>query len=123
MYCKSLCISPGLIEICKCILVDFIKCRGSIYALTMFFLYPNYTHRITRNLMLIFGELFGLIYRGPIFRKRLYPGAFLRDFTVFDRLFFSSLDLSQNLTPSAPQKKLPIYFPKCCFIFNSSYSF
>ena len=54
MYCKILSISTGLIELYKCILVDFIKCRGSIYALTMFFQYPKYISlNFTRNLMLI----------------------------------------------------------------------
>ena len=56
------------------------KYRGSIYALSMFIRYPNYTYtnpNVSLGLIfggVIFGKMFDLVYRGANIREGLYSG-------------------------------------------------
>ena len=84
-------ISSGIIDICKHFLVGN-KHRGSIYVLFIFIHYLKNTHRIPHlspGLIfggLIFGRIFGFVYRGPI-----YKGAYNCDSTVYIQPYLQSL--------------------------------
>ena len=59
------------------------KYRVSVYALSMFIRYPNYTHRIpNESPEILFRRMFELVYRGFIFEGLLSVGAYIRDFTA-----------------------------------------
>jgi len=66
--------SSRLIEARKYFLVGLSKYRGSIYDLSMFIHYPNYTHRIPNVSPGLFGRIFGEVYRGPIFGELVFGG-------------------------------------------------